>query len=77
MTEVLKHRDINKSKLLGTLRIYTSINDLGKRRSQESSVGISTGYGLDDRRGLGIFLYPASYQMGTRDSFPGGKAAAT
>jgi hypothetical protein len=59
--------------------------------SRDSSVGIGLGYGLDDRRsrvrfpaGAGNFYHgvqngsgahPTSYPMGTRGSFPGGKAA--
>jgi hypothetical protein len=55
--------------------------------SLDSSVGIALGYGLDDRgsrvrfpAGAGNFslhhrAHPASYPMGTRGSFPGGKAA--
>jgi hypothetical protein len=58
--------------------------------SQDSSVGIATGYGLDDRMmrvrflaGAGNFSLhhrgpeacPASYPMGTEGAFPGGKAA--
>jgi hypothetical protein len=61
--------------------------------SPVSSVGIATGYGLDDRMSEvrfpagaeNIFLHhrvqtgsgahPASYPMGTRISFPGGKLA--
>jgi hypothetical protein len=61
--------------------------------SRDRSVGIATGYGLDDRMigvrfpaGSGSFSFrrrvqtvsgahPASYPMGTRSSFPGGKAA--
>jgi hypothetical protein len=61
--------------------------------SRDSSVGIVTGYGLDDRGSLvrfpagagnfslhhrvqtGSGAHPASYPMGTRGSFPGGKAA--
>jgi hypothetical protein len=46
----------------------------------------NAGLGFDSRRGLGIFslhhriqkdsgAHPASYPMGTRGSFPGGKAA--
>jgi hypothetical protein len=47
-------------------------------RSRDSVVGISTGYGLDDR-GVGIWVpvgsgaHPASYPMGTEGPFPGGK----
>jgi hypothetical protein len=51
-------------------------------QSGDSVVGIATGYGLDDQ---GVTLLhsvqtgsgarPASYSMGTGDSFPGGKAA--
>jgi hypothetical protein len=51
----------------------------------DSSVGIALGYGLDDRdfrvrfpAGAGNFSLhhrvPASYPMGTRGSFPAGKA---
>jgi hypothetical protein len=53
--------------------------------TSDSSVGIALGYGLDDRgsrvrfpAGDGNFSlhhHPASYPMGTRGSFPGGKAA--
>jgi hypothetical protein len=59
--------------------------------SRDSSVGIGLGYELDDRgvrvpAGAGNFslhhrvqngsgAHPASYPMGTRGSFPGGKAA--
>jgi hypothetical protein len=61
--------------------------------SRDSSVGITLGYGLDDRGsrfrlpvGAGNFslnhrdqngsgAHPASYPMGTRGSFLGGKAA--
>jgi hypothetical protein len=59
--------------------------------SRDSSVGIVTGYGLDDR-GVGVripvgsrifcspqcphrLLGPPSYSMGIGDYFPGGKAA--
>jgi hypothetical protein len=63
------------------------------KKSHDSSVGITLGYGLDDRgsgvrfpAGAGNFslhhrvqngsgAHPASYLMGTRCSFPGGKAA--
>jgi hypothetical protein len=54
-------------------------------RSRHSLVGIATGYGLDDRRFgvLGVLhvvqtgsgAHPSSYQMGTGECFPGGKAA--
>jgi hypothetical protein len=62
-------------------------------KSRDSSVGIATGYGQDDRmigvrfpEGAGNFslrhhvlarsgAHPASYLMGTRNSFLGGKAA--
>jgi hypothetical protein len=62
-------------------------------KSHDSSVGITLGYGLDDRDSRvqfpteagNFFLHhrvknvsgahPASYPMGTRGSFPGGKAA--
>jgi hypothetical protein len=62
-----------------TLHVYV--------KSRDSSVGIALGYGLNDRdsrvrfpAGAGNFslhhrLHPASYPMGTRGSFPGGKAA--
>jgi hypothetical protein len=61
--------------------------------SRDSSVGITVGYGLDDRGSrvrfpaeVGNFYFhyrvqngsrahPASYPMGTRGSFSGGKAA--
>jgi hypothetical protein len=61
--------------------------------TNDSSVGIALGYGLDDRgsrvrfpAGAGNFslhhrvqngsgAHPDSYPMGTRGSFPGGKAA--
>jgi hypothetical protein len=59
--------------------------------SRESSVGVVLGYGLDDRgsrvrfpvgaRNVSLHhrlengAHPASYTMGTRGSFPGGKAA--
>jgi hypothetical protein len=64
-----------------------------KFESRDSSVGITLGYGLDDRgsrvrfpAGAGNFslhhrvqndsaAHPATYPMGTRSSFPGGKAA--
>jgi hypothetical protein len=61
-----------------------------KNRRWDKLSGITLGYGLDDpgfesRQGLNSFLrhsvqtgfgvYPASYPMGTRGSFPGGKAA--
>jgi hypothetical protein len=64
------------------------------KKSRDSSVGIATDYGLDDRIigvripvGAGNFslrhrvqtgsgAHPVSYPMGTRGSFPGGKAAA-
>jgi hypothetical protein len=60
-------------------------------KSRDSSVGIALGYGLDDRgsrvrlpAGAGNFslhhrsgAHRASYPMGTRGSFPGGKAAGT
>jgi hypothetical protein len=52
--------------------------------SRDSSVGIVTGYGLDDR-GVGVRVpvgsrifsevHPTSYPMGTGSYFPGGKAA--
>jgi hypothetical protein len=55
--------------------------------SRDSSVGIALGYGLDDPipGGAGNFslhrrvqngsgAHPPSYPMGTRGSFPGGKA---
>jgi hypothetical protein len=48
--------------------------------SRDSSVGIGTGYGLDDR-GVGVRVqtgsgtHPASYPIGTGGSFPEGKAA--
>jgi hypothetical protein len=60
-----------------------------KSREPGKLSGIALGYGLDDRRfesrqGMGIFLFttvqtgsrahPASYSMGTRGSFPVGKA---
>jgi hypothetical protein len=49
--------------------------------SRDSSVGIATGYGLDDQgepefivqNGSGV--HQTSYKMGTGGSFPGGKAA--
>jgi hypothetical protein len=60
-------------------------------RSLDSSVGVATSYGLDDRGGrslspgmvkhflhvvhTGSGVHPTSYPMGTRGSFPGGKAA--
>jgi hypothetical protein len=56
-------------------------------KSRDSSVGIALGYGLDDRGSIpgnfslnhrvqnGSGAHPASYQMGTRGSYPGGKAA--
>jgi hypothetical protein len=61
-------------------------------RTSDGSVGITLGYGLDDRgsrirfpAGAGNFslhhrvqngseAHPVSYPMGTRGSFPGGKA---
>jgi hypothetical protein len=59
-----------------------------KSRDSDSSVGIALRYGLDDRgsrvrfpAGAGNLSHhhvqnnPASYPMGTRSSFPGGKAA--
>jgi hypothetical protein len=63
-----------------------------KKKSRDSSVGIASGYGLDDRM-FGVQLpatvgsftrhhvqtgsgaHPASCPMGTRGSFPWGKAA--
>jgi hypothetical protein len=51
-------------------------------QSRDSSVGIATGYGLDDQvvgflhvvqTGSGV--HPGSYPMGTGSSFPGAKAA--
>jgi hypothetical protein len=61
------------------------------KRRWEDNIKMKMSYGLDDpgfesRQGLGIFLFstasrpaigahPASYPMGTRDSFPGDKAA--
>jgi hypothetical protein len=56
---------------------------------RDSSVGISTGYGLDGRGSFpvkarlfslrsvqtGSGVHPAYYTLGTGDSFPGGKAA--
>jgi hypothetical protein len=61
------------------------------KKSRDSSVGITLGYGLDDcgsrvrfPTGAGNFslhriqngsgAHPASYPIGTRGSFPGGKA---
>jgi hypothetical protein len=45
--------------------------------SRDSSVGIATSYGLDDR-GVGVQAgsgaHPTSYPMGTGGIFPGGKA---
>jgi len=46
--------------------------DLRKIKSRDSSVGITLGYG---RVQNGSGAHQASYTMGTRDSFPGGKAA--
>jgi len=62
-------------------------------KSRDSSVGIALCYGLDDREfsvpavagnfslhhrvQTGSEAHPASYPMGTRGSFPGGKAAET
>jgi hypothetical protein len=59
-------------------------------KSHDSPVGIALGYGLDDRSSRvrfpaetgnfnhrvqnGSGAHPASYPMGTRGSFPGGKA---
>jgi hypothetical protein len=53
--------------------------------SCDSSIGIALGYGLDDRgsrvrfpavaRNFSLGAHSASYAMGTRGSFPGGKAA--
>jgi hypothetical protein len=55
--------------------------------SRDSSVGIALDYVLDDRGSRVRFLagtrkfslqhrvHPASYPMGTRRTFPGGKAA--
>jgi hypothetical protein len=63
------------------------------QKSKDSSVGIATGYGLDDQMigiqfpsGAGVFpfdtmsrlscgAHQASYAVGTRGFFPGGKAA--
>jgi hypothetical protein len=73
--------------LLNTIN-YSCFNP---NKSRDSSVGIVTGYGLDDRGfrftagagnsslhhrvQTGSGAHPASYPMGTRGSFPMGKAA--
>jgi hypothetical protein len=60
---------------LGRPRRRWEINirmDLRKIKSRDSSVGITLGYG---RVQNGSGAHQASYTMGTRDSFPGGKAA--
>jgi hypothetical protein len=59
-------------------------------KSRDSSVGIALGYGLDDRGAIpgvvgnfslhhrvhnGSGTHPASYPVGARGSFSGGKAA--
>jgi hypothetical protein len=46
--------------------------------SRDSSVGIATGYGLDDQRGGSsspgrVKIFHFSYKMGTGGSFPGVK----
>jgi hypothetical protein len=44
------------------------------KRSRDRSVGVAMGYGLKDRGSIpGSEAHPASYPMGTRGSFPGGK----
>jgi hypothetical protein len=68
-------------------------NVVHSNKSCDSSVGIVTGYGLDDQGSRVSFLagagnfslhhhvqnssgaHPASYLMGIRDSFAGGKVA--
>jgi hypothetical protein len=53
------------------------------RRSRDSSVGIATSYGLDDREvrvrvqtvQTGSGVHPTSYPMGSGGYFPGGKDA--
>jgi hypothetical protein len=69
----------------------TTWSEFGQTESCISSVGIATGYRLENR-GVGVRVpvgsrivlhvaqtgsgaHPASYPMGTRSSFPGGKAA--
>jgi hypothetical protein len=65
----------------------------GLRRSRDSSVSMTLGYGLDDRGSrvsararnfslhhrvqTGSGVHPASYQMGSRGPFPRGKASGT
>jgi hypothetical protein len=69
-----------------TIKIYSTSQNL---KSPDSSVGIALGYGLEDRgsrvrfpAGAGNFSLHHRVQngsgpntMGTRGSFPGGKAA--
>jgi hypothetical protein len=82
-----------RKRFKGILKFLIYVQFLKKYlRSRDSSVGISLGYGLDDRGsgvqflvGAGNFsphhrvqndswAHPASYPMGIRGSFPGGKA---
>jgi hypothetical protein len=67
--------------------IYIKMKGTSLMESRNSSVGIALGYGLDDRGsrvrypvGAGNFplrhrVQNGSYPVGTRSSFPGGKAA--
>jgi hypothetical protein len=67
--------------------LYTSDQALNLKATYcGSSVGIALGYGLDDRdsipgggwellSSMTLGAHPASYPMGTRGSFPAGKAA--
>jgi hypothetical protein len=72
---------------VNTLR---AVNCENNSKSRNSSVGIALGYGLDDRSWIpceagdfslhhsvqnGSEAHPASYPIGTRGSFSGGKAA--
>jgi hypothetical protein len=66
------------------------LKDTGRIRSRDSSDCTATGYGLDGRRSIPgrasdfcllrsvqtcSGVHPASYPMGSRDSFPGDKEA--
>jgi hypothetical protein len=84
------HYRVHKGPPLVRIDYYNHVDDI---KSHDSSVGIATGYGLNDRgsrvrfpTGAGNFslhhrvqngsgAHPASYPVGTRDSFFGGKAA--
>jgi hypothetical protein len=89
-TSLISHASPTHDNMIMIIVIISIMIIIIIMRSQESAVGIATGYGLDDR-GVGVrvpvgarifsfpsrpdWVHPTSYQMGTGGSLPGRKAA--